>query len=289
MSKRTVRLQFRQGIEKSEPRPGTMIDQHEQKLIAVAGSYEPDMRIADVHVHTRRSDGWFNAETLAEAALHAGLDAVVVTDHDDLQAGFDLRDYVARQSLPLTIYPGSEITARVDGHDVHVLALGIEDDVAPWQSPEWTVEQVAKLGGIPVLAHPYKNGTGYLRAFETLDLPVPVSLEIYNASIADIDHLDPRARRRGTDRNTAAIEFQRSHVNELLGPVGGTDAHFRSVGRGLTAYRGDLLEAIRAGQTAVVRNESAYPRPHPQDLVTYASGLRSMKHRRAEKWGCRTS
>ncbi len=74
-----------------------------------------------------------------------------------------MRDYVARRSLPLTIYPGSEITARVGSHDVHILALGIEQDVAPWQSPEWTVEEIARLGGIPVLAHPYKRGTGYLR------------------------------------------------------------------------------------------------------------------------------
>jgi predicted metal-dependent phosphoesterase TrpH len=256
-----------------------------EELMPVAGSYEPDMRLADVHVHTRRSDGWFDIETLADAALAAGLDALVVTDHDDVQAGFALRDYAARRSLPLTIYPGSEITARVDGHDVHILALGIEDDIAPWQSPEWTVEQVTKLGGVPVLAHPYKNGTGYLRAHTAFELDVSVSIEIYNASIADIDRFDPRARRRGTDRNSAAVDFQNSHADRLLGPVGGTDAHFRSIGRGLTAYRGDLLDAIRSGRTSVVRSER-FESARPRDFVTYATGLRSMKHRRAAKWGC---
>ncbi len=29
------------------------------------------MQLADVHIHTRRSDGWFDAETLAEAAMAA--------------------------------------------------------------------------------------------------------------------------------------------------------------------------------------------------------------------------
>ena len=254
------------------------------QLVSVSGVYEPDMQLADVHIHTRRSDGWFDVETLADAAMSAGLDAVVVTDHDDVLAGFALRDYVARRSLPLIVYPGSEITASVDGRDVHILALGIEEDVAPWQSPEWTVEQVTRLGGVPVLAHPYKNGTGYLRAVATIELDVPVSVEIYNASIADIDRFDPRARRRGFDRNEAAVEFQLGHPDLLLGPVGGTDAHFRSIGRGLTAYRGDLLEAIRSGDTAVVRSER-FESARPSDFVTYATGLRSMKHRRAAKWG----
>jgi predicted metal-dependent phosphoesterase TrpH len=242
------------------------------------------MRLADTHVHTRRSDGWFTSETLAETALEAGLSAIVVTDHDDVRGGFELRDYVARRSLPLTVYPGSEITARCEGHDVHILALGIEDDVAPWQEPEWTVEQIVRQGGIPVLAHPYKKGTGYLRARREIRLDVPVSMEIYNASIADIDRFDPRARRRSIDRNASATTFQVEHSDLFLGPVGGTDAHFRTVGRGLTAFEGDLLDAIRSAQTAVVHSEG-FERARPTDFVIYASGLRSMKHRRAEKWG----
>jgi predicted metal-dependent phosphoesterase TrpH len=253
-------------------------------LIVTAGAYSPEMSLADVHVHTRLSDGWFTTETLAETALEAGLDAIVVTDHDDIRGGFDLRDYVARRSLRLTVYPGSEITARCDGHDVHILALGIEDEIAPWQSPEWTVDQVMRQGGIPVLAHPYKKGTGYLRARPEIQLDVPVSMEIYNASIADLDRFDLRARRRGIDRNGTATAFHLDHPQEVLGPVGSTDAHFRTVGRGVTAYEGDLLEAIRAGTTAVVHT-SGFERARPGDFATYVTGLRAMKDRRAKKWG----
>lgn len=270
-----------------ESSPEDASGRSQSELVAVTGTYEPDMQLADVHIHTRRSDGWFDVETLAETALTSGLDAMVITDHDDVQAGFDLRDYVARRSLPITVYPGSEVTARIDCHDVHILALGIEDNVAPWQNPDWTVEQVAKLGGIAVLAHPYKAGTGYLRARSSLLLDVPVSIEVFNASISDIDRFDPRARRRGSDRNAAALEFHTTHRDQLLGPVGGTDAHFRSVARGLTAYRGDLLDAIRAGDTTVVRS-TRFERARPRDLVTYVGGLRSMKRRRAARWSTRS-
>jgi predicted metal-dependent phosphoesterase TrpH len=257
-------------------------------LIVTAGALSPEMSLADVHVHTRRSDGWFTTETLAESALEAGLDAIVVTDHDDVRGGFDLRDYVSRRSLPLAVYPGSEITARCDGHDVHILALGIEDDIEPWQSPEWTIEQIMRQNGIPVLAHPYKKGTGYLRAHPGIHFDLPVSMEIFNASIADIDRFDPRARRRGIDRNASATSFHLEHPDQFLGPVGGTDAHFRTIGRGVTAYTGDLLDAIRAGTTAVVHT-NGFERARPSDFVIYASGLRSMKQRRASKWKLETT
>lgn len=260
----------------------------QESIVVTAGAYTPGMSLADVHVHTRHSDGWFTAETLAETALEAGLSAIVVTDHDNVEGGFELRNYAARRSLPLTVYPGSEITARCEGHDVHILALGIENDVAPWQEPEWTVEQILRQGGIPVLAHPYKKGTGYLRARRGIQLEVPVSMEIYNASIADIDRFDPRARRHGIDRNLSASTFHLEHPELFLGPVGGTDAHFRTVGRGLTAYEGDLLEAIRDRTTAVVHT-NGFERARPTDFVVYASGIRSMKHRRAQRWGMESS
>ena len=56
---------------------------------SVVGTYMPDMALADVHVHTRFSDGWFTVEVLAETALAAGLHAIVVTDHDEVAGGLN--------------------------------------------------------------------------------------------------------------------------------------------------------------------------------------------------------
>jgi predicted metal-dependent phosphoesterase TrpH len=74
---------------------------------------------ADLHVHSNASDGTdAPAEVMRRAAL-AGLDAVALTDHDTV-AGHP----PARQARPdaLTLVPGMELSARLDGYSLHLLA-----------------------------------------------------------------------------------------------------------------------------------------------------------------------
>jgi len=47
------------------------------------GNYSPGMLLADPHVHTTRSDGWWEPERLAEAAVAGGLSAVGYLHADD--------------------------------------------------------------------------------------------------------------------------------------------------------------------------------------------------------------
>ena len=74
---------------------------------------------ADLHTHSDASDGTDSpAEVMRRAAL-AGLDAVALTDHDTV-AGHEQ----ARRALPegLTFWPGMELSCRLDGRSVHLLA-----------------------------------------------------------------------------------------------------------------------------------------------------------------------
>jgi len=246
------------------------------------GDYAPDMLLADLHVHTRRSDGWWSPECLADAALARGLSAIGLTDHDDIAAGFAVADHCARRNLPLRVYPGCEISALDDGHHVHVLGLDLTEEVRPWQSVPATVEAILGQGGFVVMPHPKAPGRGYPTFAHILDLGIPVAVELFNAGVWD---LRPITRRRGhSDANEEARAFYEAHRERLAGAVGGTDAHFRTIGRGLTAYRGDLRAAIAAGQTAVVYRPQR-ERLYPWDVVGYFAGLRRLDHRRRLKYG----
>lgn len=89
---------------------------------------------ADLHVHSSASDGTEPpAEVMRRAAL-AGLDVVALTDHDTV-AGHA----AARRALigPLTLLPGMELSCRLDGRSLHLLAYLFDPD-----SPELAAELV---------------------------------------------------------------------------------------------------------------------------------------------------
>jgi predicted metal-dependent phosphoesterase TrpH len=247
------------------------------------GDYSAEMLLADLHVHTTRSDGWWEPERLAEAAVARGLSAIGITDHDDIAAGFAVAEAAARRSLPLRVYVGQEISARVDGRDVHVLGLDLTEEVHPWQSIPATVEAILKQGGFPILPHPREAGRGLPTFAQILTLDLPVAVEIYNASMIDLKRLRDRSL---PDANDEARAFYDANRDRLAGAVGGTDAHFRTIGRGLTAYRGDLREAIARCETAVLYRPER-ERLRPWDPVGYFTGLRRLDRRRTVKYGPR--
>jgi hypothetical protein len=254
------------------------------------GDYAPDMLLADLHVHTRRSDGWWTPERLAEAAVAGGLSAIGVTDHDDIAAGYAVADYCARQGLPLKVYPGCEVSARCSpfdvcgGHDVHVLGFELTEEVPPWQSVEATVDAIRRQGGFVVMPHPRLPGRGYPTFDQILALDPPVSVEVYNAAVRDTRALG--AHRGEPDVNLEARTFYEANHARLAGATGGTDAHFRTIGRGLTAYRGDLRAALAAGETAVLFRPGR-ERLLPWDPIGYFAGLRRLDRRRRAQYGPR--
>jgi PHP domain-containing protein len=247
------------------------------------GEYAQDMLLADLHIHTTRSDGWWEPERLAEAAVARGLSAIGITDHDDVASGFAVADIVSKRGLPLHVYVGQEISTRADDHDVHVLGLDLTEEIRPWQSISATIDAILNQGGFPILPHPRTEGRGRPTFDQILALDMPVAIEIYNASMIDRKRMRDRSL---PEANSEARTFYEANREKLAGAVGGTDAHFRTIGRGLTAYRGDLREAIANRETAVLY-QPVRERLRPWDPVGYFLGLRRLDRRRSEKYGPR--
>ncbi|HEY1320102.1 MAG TPA: PHP domain-containing protein, partial [Streptosporangiaceae bacterium] len=80
-------------------------------------------RRIDLHSHSTASDGIDPPAEVMRRARAAGLDVIALTDHDTL-AGHD----EARRTLPpgLALVPGMELSCRLDGHSVHLLAYHVD-------------------------------------------------------------------------------------------------------------------------------------------------------------------
>ena len=79
---------------------------------------------ADLHLHTKFSDGTYTPEELvAQAKLH-GLAAIALTDHDTVDGC--ARAAAACQTAGIEFIPGSELTSEHAGVEIHILAYFLD-------------------------------------------------------------------------------------------------------------------------------------------------------------------
>ncbi|MEW1723362.1 PHP domain-containing protein [Streptomyces sp. NPDC093109] len=82
------------------------------------------MRI-DLHTHSTASDGTDTPTELIRNAVAAGLDVIALTDHDSTRGHAEAIAALAGlgdTGRPLTFVPGAELSCRLDGIGLHLLA-----------------------------------------------------------------------------------------------------------------------------------------------------------------------
>lgn len=85
---------------------------------------------ADLHLHTHFSDGTFSPEELALAGKRHDLTAMSLTDHDTVEGC--PRMAIACQSQGIEFITGTELTAEIDGNEVHLLGYFIDINNEPF-------------------------------------------------------------------------------------------------------------------------------------------------------------
>lgn len=110
--------------------------------------------VGNLHVHTRYSDGHGLHEDIARAAIDAGLDFVVATDHNVWVSGVD--DYYYLGPKRVLLLAGEEVhdQARKPQKN-HLLIYEARQELAQHaKDPQSLIDQAVGSGGITFLAHP---------------------------------------------------------------------------------------------------------------------------------------
>ena len=81
---------------------------------------------ADLHLHTNFSDGTYTPEELAGRARALSLAAVALTDHDTVEGC--ARMAAACELAGLEFIPATELTAEVDGNELHLLGYFVDTE-----------------------------------------------------------------------------------------------------------------------------------------------------------------
>jgi predicted metal-dependent phosphoesterase TrpH len=211
---------------------------------------------ADLHVHSRWSDGGQSPEEVVRAAV-GRVDVLALTDHNEIGGAIQARAFAREHpELGVDVVIGEEVST-LNGH---LLALYLEERVPSGLSAAQTIELVHAQGGLAVVAHPF-HPIRYRRpgrpCLATLvpDLPLD-GIEVVNNSGFSARLYDSWAALRNAEW--------------MLAVTGGSDAHdvayvgsavTRFAGRDATSLRRALLERAGAPRLDLDRGEGPSPLP----------------------------
>ena len=77
----------------------------------------------DLHIHTYYSDGVFSPEKIVDTAVDVGLDAIAITDHDNILAYDVAQKHIKENHLEdkIEVIRGIEVNTLYKNYEVHIL------------------------------------------------------------------------------------------------------------------------------------------------------------------------
>ena len=205
--------------------------------------------LIDLHTHTHplSDDSELSPDELIINAKRAGLDGVCLTEHDAVWNESDIE--ALRRKHDFLVLAGAELNTEEE----HIIVFGLSKWLIGMSRAEFVIEQVAKAGGVAIVAHPFRR-----KIFRGSDDP---KNERFNR---ELDH----ACANPLFSQVAAIEVRNAHADERenafsqaladrlkLHGFGGSDAHEAAdIGHAATYFErdikslDDLIAEIKAGR-----------------------------------------
>ena len=204
------------------------------------------MLAVELHAHSALShDGRDSVDLLLEQAAAVGLDAIAVTDHDEIDASLDAAERAPEYGL--VGIPGMEVSSAAG----HVLALGVREAVAPGLSFDETLDRIRELGGVAVVPHPFQSSRHGVASNVTRDrLASADAIEVYNSRLLT-GLKNRKADRFATQRGLPKTAGSDAHISEMVGQA---VTHVATSDRSADG----ILDAVADGRTSVTGSRTPW-------------------------------
>jgi predicted metal-dependent phosphoesterase TrpH/glycosyltransferase involved in cell wall biosynthesis len=167
----------------------------------------------DLHMHTDHShDCATPVDVLLETAKKRGLQAVAITDHNEISGALEAR----QKADGIKVIVGEEVKTADQGE---VIGLFIEEHIPRGMSLEDTIAEIRRQGGIVYVPHPFDrlhsvpDYEHLLKVVELIDC-----IEVYNSRVT-VSSFNEEAARFAAKYRIAAGAGSDSHVAQGLGAV----------------------------------------------------------------------
>lgn len=200
--------------------------------------------ILDPHIHSiYSSDSRMTPKEIVKYSRKIGLDAIAIADHNSIKGSIcgiedsgDLDDFI--------VIPAMEVSTSKG----HIVALGINEEIKSYMSPEDTIEAIRDMGGIAIAPHPFvRYREGLCDVIKDLDVD---AVETLNSRYI-FGYSNWRAKKLAEDRG--------------IPQLGASDAHFLgAIGSCVTELEADfsvesIIDGILSGKTNVYGDRTPLP------------------------------
>ena len=116
-----------------------------------------------IHLHSTHSDGTGTVAEIARAGERAGVDVVLLTDHDSLAAARCGEEGWHGRTLLLAGHEVSPVGRN------HLLVFGVDEEI-DWRgmTPAQIAQAARDAGGLGIAAHPFSRGSERFRRVRSL-------------------------------------------------------------------------------------------------------------------------
>ena len=235
----------------------------------------------DLHIHTCFSDGVFTPEKIVDTALDAGLNAIAITDHDNVLAypiALKYADKIAKETgnTPLEIIPGVEINTIYKDVEIHILGYFMNRDDSDFQEM-LKMQQNARIAQTKEIIHLLSKKEGIHVSFDKIK-----SLVAEGGSIGRPHIAKAITMAGGT---TSVMEAYSKYINndsdvyvqrKTISPHDAIEIIYDAGGIPVFAHPFDVEDAenlIKEFMHFGLRGVEAYHRKHSPAMVEYYSTI----------------